>query len=515
MGGTNMYVVTDGEMHQIDRYTMDQIGMSEETLMENAGQAFVRRLLASISKKEKLIVLIGAGNNGGDGFVIARLLAENGYNLETWVIPPEERIKGTSRSHMEIFKRCGHSFISYERHREEFENSVKDGSVIIDALLGTGMKGRLRPPYLEVIRTINESDKRVVSVDIPSGISSTEGGEDTVAIFAHETFTLQAPKVSRFIYPGATNYGDVHTVDIGIPKLAFSEIAPGKRVITDQKVRGTLVKRAADTHKGKVGRALVIGGSQTMTGAPALTTGACLRAGAGLVTMAVPSCNHPVVSTLTTESTFLLLKEDNGEVSSKALLEDIDYHQFDGIAIGPGLGRGTAKSIFDSVQSFQGPVVIDADGLYHMSKELHRWLEKPRPVATVITPHPGEMAMLTGLTVSELEKNRFECSRDFAKKYQMYVVLKGPFTIVTTPNGDQWVNDTGNASLAKGGSGDVLTGIILALLLQQSSVIDALCNAVHIHGKLADKMLETHDMLSVNASDLVHSLPRVLRSYRY
>lgn len=510
-----MYVVTGGEMHQIDRYTIDQIGMSEELLMENAGQAFVGHLLASISKQEKLIVLIGAGNNGGDGFVIARLLAEKGYQLETWVIPLEERIKGIARSHMEIFKRCGHLFISYDRHREEFSDSLHDGSIIVDALLGTGVKGQLRQPYLEVIRSVNESGKRVISVDIPSGLSSFEGGGETNAIIANETYTLQAPKVSRFVYPAAVNYGDVHTIDIGIPKLAFSDVAPNRRLITEEEVRSTLIERSADTHKGKAGRALIIGGALTMTGAPVLTTGACLRAGAGLVTMAVPSCIHPVVAQLSTESTFLLLDEAEGEVSSEALLKDINYRQFDGVAIGPGLGRGTAKSIFDSFQSFQGPIVIDADGLYHMSKELHRWLEQPRSAATVITPHPGEMAMLTGLTVSELEKRRFECSKEFAMKYQMYVILKGPFTIVTSPNGDQWVNATGNASLAKGGSGDVLTGILLAFLLQQHSVVKAICNAVHIHGKLADKMLETHDILSVTASDLVHSLPRVLRSYRY
>lgn len=509
-----MYVVTGGEMHQIDRFTIDQIGLSEETLMENAGQAFVGHLLTSISKQDKVIVLIGAGNNGGDGFAIARLLAEKGYQLETWVIPLEERIKGAAKSHLDIYKRCGYSFISYDQHHDQFSNSLSGGSIIVDALLGTGVQGQLRQPYLEVIRTVNESEKRVISVDIPSGLSSSEDGRETIAIIADETYTIQAPKVSRFVYPAAANYGEVHIIDIGIPRLAFREVSSSRQLITEGKVRSTLIKRATDAHKGKAGRALVIGGALTMTGAPVLTTGACLRSGAGLVTMAVPSCIHAVVSQLSTESTFMLLKENEGEVSSKALME-IDFQPFDGIAIGTGLGRRISKSIFDALQSFKGPLVIDADGLYHMSKELHRWHDQARSVTTVITPHPGEMAMLTGLTVSEIEKNRFESSRNFAMKYQIYVVLKGPFTIVTTPDGDQWVNETGNASLAKGGSGDVLTGILLAFLIQQHSVVDAICNAVHIHGKLADKMLETHDILSVNASDLVHSLPRVLRSYRY
>ncbi|WP_280771305.1 NAD(P)H-hydrate dehydratase [Salipaludibacillus daqingensis] len=510
-----MYVVTGGEMHQIDRYTMDQIGLSEETLMESAGQAFVRHLLTSISKKDRVIVLIGSGNNGGDGFVIARLLAEKGFQLSTWVVPPKERIKGTAKKYMEIFERCGYTFDSYKQNRERFTRSLSECTIIVDALLGTGLKGRVRQPYDEVIYTINQFDKRVVSVDIPSGLSSNEGEEDVVGIYADETYTLQAPKVSRFLYPAASHYGVVHTLDIGIPTKVFREIAPNRRVITEERVRSTLASRPANMHKGKAGRALIIAGSETMTGAPVLATGACLRSGAGLVTMAVPKSIHPLLSERITESTSIVLEEDQGEVSQVALTNDIPFRQFDGVAIGPGLGRKTDKTMFDTLQSYDGVVVVDADGLYHMSKELHHWFNQPRSAPTVITPHMGEMAMLTGLSISELEQNRFKSSKDFATKYQMYVVLKGPFTIVTTPNGNQWVNTTGNASLAKGGSGDVLTGILLAFMLQHDSLIEAICNAVHIHGKLADEMLETHDVFSVNATDLIHSLPRVLRSYRY
>ncbi|WP_416148584.1 NAD(P)H-hydrate dehydratase [Salipaludibacillus sp. HK11] len=510
-----MYVVTGGEMHQIDRYTMDQLGLSEEILMENAGQAFVRHLLTSVSIDEKVIVLIGAGNNGGDGFVISRLLAEKGFQFEIWVVPPVERVKGTARFHMDIFKRCGYSFIEYEANSIGFRESLNTCSVIIDALLGTGVKGNLRKPYAYVIKAVNESEKRIISVDIPSGVPSSEGEAEVYGVIANETFTFQAPKLSAFVYPSALHFGEVHTLEIGIPKIAFTEVAPQRQLITEKRVRTTLAKRPADAHKGKAGRALIIGGTQEMTGAPVLTTDACLRAGAGLATMAIPACIHPIVTQKLTESTFMKLPDAEGEIRSDVLKEEISYIQYDGIAIGPGMGRNISKPIYEALRSFNGPVVIDADGLYHMSNELHRWCEEPRSGPTIITPHPGEMALLTGRTIKEVEEHRFEYTLDFAKKYQMYVVLKGPFTIVTTPVGEQWVNTTGNASLAKGGSGDVLTGMILALVLQQHSVIDAICNAVHIHGKLADKMIETHDIFSVKASDLIHSLPRVLRSYRY
>ncbi|PYZ92113.1 bifunctional ADP-dependent NAD(P)H-hydrate dehydratase/NAD(P)H-hydrate epimerase [Salipaludibacillus keqinensis] len=510
-----MYVVTGEEMRQIDRYTMDQIGMSEELLMENAGQAFVRHLVSSLSQSDDILVLIGAGNNGGDGFVIARLLLEQGFKVKTWVIPPEEHIKGTAKLHMNLYRHCGHPVSNYQTGEAQFSDELKDCSVVVDALLGTGIKGSLREPYVKVIEQVNKARKRVISVDIPSGLLASESGGERIGILADETYTLQAPKLSAFLYPGAGNYGELHILDIAIPKRSFEEVSPHRHLITEKKVQATLPQRLGHIHKGQAGRALVIGGADTMPGAPTLTTGACLRAGAGLVTTVIPSRIKYSVSQKITESTFLFLKDRDGEMTKKALEEDIPFEQFDGIAVGPGLGRKIAKSVHPLLYGFSGPAVIDADGLFHMSKELHLWSEKPRQSPTIITPHPGEMAMLTGCTIEEVEKRRFQCSREFALKYGVYVVLKGPFTIVTTPKGDQWVNTTGNASLAKGGSGDVLTGIILAFLLQHSTVTDAICNAVHIHGKLADKMLETHDIISVNASDLILTLPEVLKSYRY
>ncbi|MCR6109415.1 NAD(P)H-hydrate dehydratase [Bacillus sp. A301a_S52] len=509
-----MYVVTGEEMHRIDRYTMDEIGLSEHTLMENAGQAVVRQLEVMVEQNARFLVLIGAGNNGGDGFVISRYLQEKGRHVETWVIPPATRIKGTAAHHKHIYEQCGYSFKNYESNNQLFREALASKSIIIDALLGTGVTGELRSPYDHVIRLVNESENQVVSVDIPSGLPSSEGGHYTEVIKADDTLTLQALKLSACLYPEGAYYGKVTLVDIGIPNRPFIEQRVTRRLILQERVKDTLATRDVNTHKGRAGKALIIGGSSAMTGAPIMTTKSCLRSGAGLVTMAVPESIHHVVTQHVTESMFASLKDDQGEILNDAL-KQINWAEFDGVAFGPGMGRKHHLSLFEQFKDTQGYLVIDADGLYHLQNELASWCGGHRPGPTIITPHSGEMARLTGCSVEEVEAHRFSVSKAFAKDYNMYVVLKGPHTIVTTPSGDQWVNTTGNASLAKGGTGDSLTGMILGLLLQHEKIENALCNAVYVHGKAADHLLETHDIFSVNATDLISVLPKVLKSLRY
>lgn len=515
---SKMYVVTGDEMHQIDRYTMDSIGLKEEILMENAGQAFCRQLIPQLKKEDRIVVLIGTGNNGGDGFVIGRILKEAGCNVDVWVIPPEEKIRGTALVHKGIYERSGYKWISYQEliSKESLEFLFGKYSMLIDALLGTGIKGEPRDPYNQLIASINQAKGKVISVDIPSGVSGEEGIRSNLSVKACETFTFQAPKLSAFLYPAALNYGELHVLDIGIPKRAFTELQIKRKLIVEEQVKRTLVKRMPDAHKGSVGKALIIGGSLQMTGAPVLTTEACLRSGAGLTTLAVPDVIHPIVSQKTTEATFLPLVSDGEGIKASSLSEVKSMNKYDAIAVGPGLGRNQDYPLHDIFIDYEGALVVDADGLYHLSKELDMWKKLPRQGGvTVITPHSGEMARLAGTTVRDVEKNRFQLSKDFAELYGMYVVLKGPYTIVTSPAGDQWVNTSGNPSLAKGGSGDVLTGILLAFLLQNKDALTAIYNAVYIHGKTADMLVETHDMVSVTATDLVKWLPKVFKTLRY
>ncbi|UCZ53680.1 NAD(P)H-hydrate dehydratase [Bacillus shivajii] len=510
-----MYVVTGDEMHQIDRFTMEHIGLSEETLMENAGQAFFRQLLRSINKGSKIIILIGSGNNGGDGFVIARLLKEAQIKTNVWLIPQEGKIKGAALRHKEIYENSHYIWHSFEKQPHRFYEQLKESDVLIDAMLGTGVKGIPRRPYSTIIEYVNTSwEGKVVSVDIPSGLPSHECGESFLALNADETYTFDAYKVSTFLPNMDRYYGKVHALDIAIPKRVYENISVKRQVITEEEVKQTLPDRDRYAHKGTAGKSLIIGGSVQMPGASILTTSACLRSGSGLVTLAVPDVILPTVSQKLTESMFLPLRSEDGELTSLSI-DQINDQKFDAIAFGPGVGRANQYQLYKTFNEFDGPLIIDADGLYHLSLELSKWKKGREGGPTIVTPHVGEMARLMNISLDTVEKNRFDISKRLAITYNMYVVLKGPNTIVTTPDGKQRVNMTGNSALAKGGSGDMLTGMILSFVLQHQSVLEAICNAVHLHGKVADERLKEYDVFSITASDLINHLPKVLKSYRY
>lgn len=512
-----MYVVTGDEMHQIDRYTMDEIGLNEEVLMENAGQAFFRELIKKIDKDDEIAILIGPGNNGGDGFVIGRLLKEAGFSVDMWLIPSEERVEGAALTHKNAYERIGYRWIKYSQNKQKFSELIKGKyDVIVDAMLGTGINGSVRPPYDEIIIGVNSSKSKVYSVDIPSGLPCTleEHDEDVYCVKADETFTFQAHKISQFQRKTASFFGEVTVLPIGIPKISFEKIGIKRFVTTEENVTSTLPLRDKFTHKGKVGRALVIGGSFTMPGAAVLMTNACLRAGAGLTTLAVPTSIYPIITNKVTEATFFPVEDVDGEINVANLVKKTNMERFNSIAIGPGLGRKRQQQLFASFKDITAPLVLDADALFHLSKELDEWKNEKRSGETIITPHLGEMSLLTGISLDEIEKHRFEVTKEFAREYGMYIILKGANTLITTPTGEQWINPTGNPSLAKGGTGDVLTGIVTAFLLQHSDVLQALINAVYIHGKAADQCIQLKDCIAITASDIVDQLSRVILSLR-
>lgn len=506
-------MVTGEEMRQIDRYAIEEIGLKEELLMENAGQAFVNEITSLLDKKTaKIAVLIGAGNNGGDGFVISRSLLEKGYHVDVWLIPPLEKVKGTARYHMDVYLKSGFGLISYHTIANEgFMQQLTNYTHVVDALLGTGFKGTLRSPYKEIIEQVNRSNCSVFSVDLPSGITADGTDVETlVAIKASHTISFQCPKLSSFIYPSREYYGNLSIVDIGIPKLAVVKVSSKRHLWTEEDVTRTLPVRRPSSHKGSHGKGLIIAGSKSMTGAPILTTRACHRLGAGLVTLATPCSAHPAIASQLIEATFHLCPSKNGEIDDLNISNDVLEKRYDAIAIGPGLGRNNNGFFIEAlIKGYHKPLIIDADGLYYLKNFLPELLA--RKEATILTPHLGEFAYLTNESIEMIEKNRFQLSKEFAKKYGVYLVLKGPYTIVTTPEGHQFINATGNASLAKGGTGDVLTGMLLALIMQQTDVQMAISNATFLHGRAADYLTENGwSSLSVVASDLVNVMPQVL-----
>lgn len=507
-------VVTGEEMRQIDRYTIEEIGLKEELLMENAGQAFVNCILPLLEKETaRIAVLIGVGNNGGDGFVISRSLLEKGYLVDVWLIPPINKLKGAARYHLEVFLKCGYRFLSYEAACDGFIENLMRNTHVVDALLGTGLEGSVRSPYKGIIENLNQLNCTIFSVDLPSGLSADGDSEISSVIKADHTVTLQCPKLSAFTYPSREYYGELSTVDIGIPRLAIDQASIDRFQWTEKDVIQTLPVRMPASHKGSHGKALIIAGSKTMTGAPVLTTKACLRLGAGLVTLATPDLAHETIASQIIEATFHLCPSKNGEIDYLNLNDEFLDNSYDAIAVGPGIGRSNKGLFLESLlKSYDKPLIIDADGLYYLKNYL-KVLTKRKGV-TILTPHLGEFAYLTEHSIGKIEKHRFQLSKEFATRYGVYLVLKGPYTIVTTPSGQQFINTSGNSALAKGGTGDVLTGMVLALVMQQKDVQSAISNAVFLHGKAADYLTSNeYSPLSVVASDLVEAMPQVLNHF--
>jgi ADP-dependent NAD(P)H-hydrate dehydratase / NAD(P)H-hydrate epimerase len=502
-----MRVVTASEMYAIDRYTIQEIGMSEESLMENAGQAVARVLLERIQPTQRVAVLAGTGNNGGDGFVIARVLKSYGYTTDLWLIPLKEKVKGAAKKALEIYENSGYEVKNYIGNEKVFTEQLCHYDVIIDCLLGIGVNGALRSPYKEIIEKVNEAKRLVVyAIDVPSGIPA-DGGAVETAIQADVTITIQYPKLSAYTFPTADYYGELMVVDIGIPPLSLEKNAEFRKLWGEADVVRTLPTRKRSSHKGTYGKGLIIGGSRNMTGAVIMTAKAALRSGAGLLTMAVPDDIYSAVATHIPEVLYLPCSSMNGCFAGEIDLVNLDV---DAIAVGPGLGRTAgAKSVVETVLSQNIPVVLDADALYFWKDYVS--IVRERNQATIVTPHPGEMARMINVSIRDIEKDRFSIAKQFAMDYGVYLVLKGPYTIVTDPDGKQCVNTTGNPALAKGGSGDVLTGMILAFIMQHTNIQEAISNAVFVHGKAADVLIEKgHSPLDVLATDVIEAIPQTL-----
>ncbi|RSL29425.1 NAD(P)H-hydrate dehydratase [Salibacterium salarium] len=509
-----MQVVTGEEMRLIDRCAIDELGMNEEILMENAGRAAaqeIERLYAPWGDR-KAAVLIGKGNNGGDGFVIARTLLETGYDLDVWLLTDVDDFKGATRYHKDLYEQFGFTWSYWSvDNKTEIRESY---DIIIDAMLGTGVSGELREPYNSVSLSLETTKADVVSIDVPSGVPSGEEAVPESAVKANTTITLQAPKCSAYLYPAKHYYGKLIVVDIGLPTKAMTSVLEERKQLWQEKdVRLTLPQRSPSSYKGSHGKGLLIGGSAAMPGAPTMAVSACIYSGAGLLTAAVPESILTSVSVTNPEVMLRPLPERSGQIASEIISTDFAFESYDAVAAGPGLGRhqGTKAVVKKLLSDVDAPLLLDADALYYLP-ELEQ-LIKERRAPLILTPHPGEMARMAGVSISEVNKHRFTISRNFAEQHGCYLVLKGPFTIVTTPNGTQFVNTTGNEALARGGTGDILTGMVLGQLLQKDDLSSAISNAVYLHGLTADLAVkDDFHSYSMASSDLIRFLPLAFRS---
>nr|WP_256558134.1 NAD(P)H-hydrate dehydratase [Halobacillus sp. A1] len=503
-----MEIVTAQEMYEWDQTAIQTTGLSGTMLMENAGRSVSAEVEKKINRQQNVIVLIGGGNNGGDGYVIARTLLNHGYRVEAWQVVPDEKIHGDALTHKEIFLRSGY-VVTHTKDVSVLGKDMQQADVIIDCMLGIGVKGKLRSPIREVVELVNEQNAYTISIDIPSGVPADEGFDEFDAVKADETVVIAAPKMSAFLESTSCYYGKWTVVEIGLPVKLLPN--PRRQFWTKRDAFTTVPIRSKHSHKGSHGKGLVIGGSYHMPGSIAMTGRAALRSGIGLLSIATPTTAIPSVASFLREATFEPLPEEQGVMMD---ISGVDWSKYNGAAIGMGMGREVnASLIFQTLfQHAKGPILIDADALYHVKDKLMKYADRPDPV--ILTPHPGEFAHLIDRSIPEVMQSPFTLTRGFAEKYGVYVVLKGPATIITSPQGDQRVELSGNAGLAKGGSGDVLSGVLLALTLQSKSVFDALANGCMIHGLTAERLTENHHSTTgLLASDLIEGLSETFRTF--
>lgn len=487
-----MKVCTPEQMQSIDRTASEKFNIPSIVLMENAASVCVEK----ISHFDSYVVICGKGNNGGDGLAIARRLVIMGKKVKIY-LALGENFSGDALVNYNILKSMGVKMLS---DFSTFACDIKCADCVVDAIFGTGFSGEVKPPVSDIIECINKNSKFTLCVDVPSGIDSETGEVSTLAVKASKTVTFAAYKKGMLLFPAADFTGEVEVGDISIPREALSNI---KINTTDEEYAASLMpKRHANSHKGDYGKILVIGGQSGMKGAVALACLSALRMGAGLVTACVPEEIANLYENMPEE---VMTKAFDFEKDADKIADMVN--DYDAVLFGNGIGRsGYVLPLLEKVlEKIKIPIVVDADGLFALS-------QKPEIIFgknAVLTPHSMEMARLLGTRIECVEKGRFSVSYDFAKKYNVTLVLKGNHSIISAPDGRQNVNMTGNSGMATAGSGDVLAGMVAALLTKKAS-FDAATLAVHLHGRAGDYAKAQLSEASVIASDIINSLPHIL-----
>ncbi len=507
-----MRVLNAAQMREADRITIDEIGIRSLVLMECAGRQVVATLDERVEDlaASRIAVLCGPGNNGGDGFVVARTLLQAGHDVAVFVVGRAADVSGDARINLDILGRLGHTIVEIgnEQEWELHASDVSACDLLIDALFGIGLSRPLTGLFETIVRDINATTLPVVAIDLPSGLSGSTADIIGPAIEADLTVTFAAPKLPHVLPPAEALCGDVITVEIGIPTEVVEALdGPRIDVITRDAVAGSLEPRESDTHKGDYGRVLIVAGSLGRTGAAYLAGMAALRSGAGLVTVAAPESVVPIIASMGAELMTLPLAEVDGRLDVEAALETILEVTADVVAVGPGLGTGDdiRELVFGLLERSGAPLLLDADALTVCARDPGR-LRARDGLDVIITPHPGEMARLAGISTAEVQKSRLETAHAFATSHGVHVVLKGHRTLVVSPEGRTAINRTGNPGMATGGTGDVLTGVIAAWLAQLLDPEAATRVGVYLHGKAGDLAAASVGAPALVAGDILRFL---------
>ena len=505
------------EMQKVDKKAITVVGLPEMVLMENAGRAVAEATEVALdgAAGKHIVIFVGKGNNGGDGLVAARLLDSQGAFVYVVTITGVKEITGSAAQELKVLKSCKVPIFSWNQSRENLYRIFSlcaSADFFVDAMLGTGFKGELKGNYLKAAELIESLPVPVLAIDIPSGVEANTGKVGSVAIHAQVTVTMVAPKPGLYLYPGASYSGRVVVTNIGLPGNLLAAASNKYYLLEEDMIAGLLPSRPKNAHKGMNGRISLIAGSMGLTGAAALCSEAAVRCGGGLVNLLTPKSAQSILATKLTEVMVKGLCENAiGELDAASVKQAVlALEQADVVAIGPGLGQSTQTQIFirELIKKIYIPVVLDADALNALAGEVK--LLENLPVK-IITPHPGEMARLTGLSQEEILAEPLKIAEIYAKKWQAVVVLKCTPTIIAIPDGRVFVNSTGNEGMATGGAGDVLTGTIAALLGQGLSAENAALCGVYVHGAAGD-IAAKKGAIGLKAGDIAACLPLALQS---
>jgi NAD(P)H-hydrate epimerase len=539
-----MKVVTASQMRRIDQQTIEDIGIPGMVLMEHAGSAIVRTIQSQFPNCRRIGIVVGKGNNGGDGLVIARQLSHVGQSVQIFLVSPPDRFIGDALTNLQIVQnlKLPIEHIFSETALEAMEGKIAACELIVDAIFGTGLRGGVRGDIAAVIERINAIQRPVIAIDLPSGLDADTGQVEGACIRADYTVTIGLPKRGLLLHPGAELTGQLEVADIGFPE----------RVINAQNICVNWMQSATNTgplcaevcewipprprhsHKGTYGRVFMVAGSTGMTGAAALGCEAALRVGAGLVTLGIPKSLNPILEVKLSEVMTLPLPETpEGSLAFAAKSQILDFVERTSsiLAIGPGLSQHpeTVKLIHSLIRENRNPVVIDADGLNALSQG-EMTAESPRATVkallssltapAVLTPHPGEMARLIGSRPRELEQDRIGIAQQFApelsntSEQDITLVLKGAPTVIAGADGEVWLNSTGNPGMATAGMGDVLTGVIAGLIAQGVSSFNAAVLGVYLHGLAGDIVAQSLGMHGLMAGDVLNAIPKAIQACR-
>ncbi|HEV8335496.1 MAG TPA: NAD(P)H-hydrate dehydratase [Candidatus Polarisedimenticolia bacterium] len=508
-----MKILDSRQTKSIDQRATRDYGIPGIVLMENAGLQIVDFLESRYDDLEDrgILILCGKGNNGGDGLVAARHLHNRGYDLQVLLFGRRSEIKGEPLTNLSILEKMSVEVreIVDVRAWHEFLPELARYDMVLDALLGTGARGGVKGYLEEVIRDVNNAAAERVAVDLPSGLSADSNEVPGQCVQADATVTFACPKIPLVFLPSEEKAGEVYVADIGIPEEAVDAEEVRLNLVEPGQLAHYLPPRKVESHKGDYGHLLVVAGSKGKPGAARMVAEGAFRAGVGLVTVATPESVQPILAPQVMEMMTEPLPETReGTVSTKAAARVLKLLDGKGVlTLGPGLSTAaeTQSFIREIVSGTRLPLILDADGLNAYSAAPEQLSGKDRPL--ILTPHPGEMGRLLGTSSQEIQKDRIAVCQRFSTEHSCFLVLKGYRTLIADPEGNVWVNPTGNPGMATAGSGDVLTGILSGLVTQGIPILHAVLLGVYLHGLAADLCAEQRGELPLMARDLIAFLP--------